>query len=174
MATNALPISVGRSTIPELPSYRYTASLTTCSFHPHRFICISSLPRRRYPGGVSASRGPVRLNTMKDRYFSPETRRSIADIARKRGLSLVVLFGSVAANTARPDSATVSSKNTTRSSPKKSLKRSVPLSPTCRSTFRPCSPSSADPSAVSCRQGRYLSFRPTMRLKTGDRAYNLL
>jgi predicted nucleotidyltransferase len=41
---------------------------------------------------------------MKDRYFSPETRRSIADMARKRGLSLVVLFGSVAANDARPDS----------------------------------------------------------------------
>jgi predicted nucleotidyltransferase len=41
---------------------------------------------------------------MKDRYISPETRRSIADMARKRGLSLVVLFGSVAANAARPDS----------------------------------------------------------------------
>jgi hypothetical protein len=41
---------------------------------------------------------------MNDRYFSPETRRSIADMARKRGLSLVVLFGSVAANAARPDS----------------------------------------------------------------------
>jgi len=41
---------------------------------------------------------------MKDRYFSPETLRSIADMARKRGLSLVVLFGSVAANAARPDS----------------------------------------------------------------------
>ncbi|MBF8259576.1 MAG: Nucleotidyltransferase domain protein [Actinobacteria bacterium] len=41
---------------------------------------------------------------MKDRYLSPETRCSIADIARKRGLSLVVLFGSVAANDARPDS----------------------------------------------------------------------
>jgi len=41
---------------------------------------------------------------MKDRYFSPETRRSIADIARKHGLSLVVLFGSVAAGAARPDS----------------------------------------------------------------------
>jgi uncharacterized protein len=41
---------------------------------------------------------------MEDRYFSPETRRSIADIARKRGLSLVVLFGSVAGDTARPDS----------------------------------------------------------------------
>jgi predicted nucleotidyltransferase len=43
---------------------------------------------------------------MKDRNFSPETRRSIADMARKRGLSLVVLFGSVAANAARPDSDT--------------------------------------------------------------------
>jgi len=41
---------------------------------------------------------------MKDRYFSPETMRSIADVARKRGLSLVVLFGSFAANAARPDS----------------------------------------------------------------------
>ena len=41
---------------------------------------------------------------MKDRYFSPETIRSIADIAQKRGLSLVVLFGSVAANHARLDS----------------------------------------------------------------------
>jgi len=41
---------------------------------------------------------------MEDRYFSPDTLRSIADIARKRGLSLVVLFGSVAANTPRPDS----------------------------------------------------------------------
>jgi predicted nucleotidyltransferase len=41
---------------------------------------------------------------MKDRNFSPETRRSIADVARNRGLSLVVLFGSVAANAARPDS----------------------------------------------------------------------
>ncbi len=41
---------------------------------------------------------------MEDRYFSPDTRRSIADIARKRDLSLVVLFGSVAANTPRPDS----------------------------------------------------------------------
>ena len=54
--------------------------------------------------GLSASRRPVRLNTMNDRYFSPETRRSIADIARKRGISLVVLFGSFAANAARPDS----------------------------------------------------------------------
>jgi len=41
---------------------------------------------------------------MKDRFMSPEARRSIADMARKRGLSLVVLFGSVAANAARPDS----------------------------------------------------------------------
>jgi predicted nucleotidyltransferase len=41
---------------------------------------------------------------MNDRYISPETRRSIADIARKRGLSLVVLFGSVAASAAHPDS----------------------------------------------------------------------
>ena len=41
---------------------------------------------------------------MEDRSFSPETRRSIADIARKRRISLVVLFGSVAANNARPDS----------------------------------------------------------------------
>jgi hypothetical protein len=43
---------------------------------------------------------------MNDRNFSPETRRSIADMARNRGLSLVVLFGSVAANAARPDSDT--------------------------------------------------------------------
>jgi predicted nucleotidyltransferase len=41
---------------------------------------------------------------MKDRYFSPETMRSIAGMARKRGLSLVVLFGSVAADAARTDS----------------------------------------------------------------------
>ena len=41
---------------------------------------------------------------MKDRYFSHETSGSIAGIARKRGLSLVVLFGSVAANAAHPDS----------------------------------------------------------------------
>jgi len=41
---------------------------------------------------------------MKDRYFSPETMRSIADMARKRGISLVVLFGSVAANAAHPES----------------------------------------------------------------------
>jgi len=55
---------------------------------------------------LSASRRPVRLHSMNDRNFSPETRRSIADMARKRGLSLVVLFGSVAANAARPDSDT--------------------------------------------------------------------
>ena len=44
------------------------------------------------------------MNTMKDLYISPETRRSVADIARKHVLSLVVLFGSVALNAARPDS----------------------------------------------------------------------